>query len=126
MDRQFFRSAAQIGQGVHRVHHRLGIRHTDHSGKTSRRRRGGTGNDILFIGQAGVSEMNMDIHQSRGYNLTCGVNHLLIALRPGKLAQGLDPAVLQKKIQRLVGPGGRVYHTSVFNQDHSAAPFRYS
>ena len=97
------------------VHCGLGVCHAGHGGDAPPGSGGGSGKNILFVGQPRVPEMDMHIHQAGTHHHSGGVNDL-IGLRPDVPLQLEHPAVFHIQVQNGDGAAHRVHHPAVLNQ----------
>ena len=114
--RMLSRLVFHIIDTVRIVNDRFCVRHCKHRCHTTLGCRHRTGDDILLMGQARISEMHMHIDQTRHYITACRVDHFRGAVRNLLLNLG-DPAVLDQHVTDLVQPAVRIDDMSVFNQD---------
>ena len=96
------------------VHCGAGVGHAGHGGDAATGGRVGAGDDILLIGEAGVPEVDMHIHQARGDGQTGGVDDLVSLCLQAALNQD-DLSVLNQDILKYDGGGHRVDHPPVFD-----------
>ena len=60
----------------------------------------------------------MDVNEARRYDTAVCIDHLLIASVIFHFSDGLYLSAINDNIQNLISLTFRIYHTSVFNQNH--------
>ena len=97
------------------VHHRIGVGHTGHGRYSPPGGGGCSGKDVLFIGQARVPEMDVQVHQPGTDHQPGGVDHP-VSLRLNVLLQLEHLSILDVQVQNGDCPIHRVHHPAVLNQ----------
>ena len=123
MDSRLFALLQNIAQGFFIINQRLCICHADHRSKASLCGRGCSCMDILLIGQTRISEMHMNVYQTRRSHQAGSVNDLLIlCLRSSshtiRRADFSDDSILNYKICSAVCLSSRVQHPASLNKYH--------
>ncbi len=118
-----FRLFDDVAYGLGAINDGLGVGHAGQTGHTAPGGSGGTGDNVFLVGETGVAQMDVHIHQTGGDAQAAGVDdpvdlHIQTALEHGNLAV-LDIQVLHQH-----NAGDRVDDSSVFDQNlHIVPPF---
>ena len=82
MDAGFPAFFQHIGKCLFIVHRRPGVCHQHHRRVAALCRRTGTRGNVFLVSKTGVTEMGMDIHQSRCRHKPGSINHLKVFRQP--------------------------------------------
>ena len=64
-----------IFEGFHVINRRFGVGHADHGGESACGSGSGTGMNIFLIGKSRITEVHVNINESRSHHKTGGVDH---------------------------------------------------
>ena len=98
------------------ISHRLRIGHGNNGGISPMRCRARTCDNILLVCQSRVTQMYMQINQSRQYITPLRINHFILRSRLQVLSHLADAPFLNIKVQHLIGIRCRVQYMSVSDQ----------
>ena len=113
-DRQLLCPFQNVIQYLCTVHHRLCICHTNHCGDTSVKGRPASCLHIFFVCKSRVSEMHMDIDQTRSHDHAFCVYDLFI-ISCFCISYTFNLSIGKNKIGHFIKSGFRVHDSSVFN-----------
>ena len=106
--------AEHIAHLLRAVHRGAGVGHAGQGGDPAPGGGGAAGDDILLVGEAGVPQVYVHIHQARADHQPRGVHHLVRLPLQAPLQQG-DPSVLDQNILQQDGVRHRMDHPSMFD-----------
>ena len=104
-----------IAHPLRAIDHRFGVGHAGDGGKAAMGSSVGAGNNVLFIGKTGVTEVNMDINKAGADRQSGGIQYLS-ALALQILANTYDLAVFDQDIGNMLGTQHRINQITIFNQ----------
>lgn len=97
------------------VHHRIGVGHAGHRSNAAVSGGGSTGKNVFFVGEAGVTQMYVHVHQTGAHHKTVRIDYL-VSLLTNILFQLDHFSVFDIQVLDGYGAAYRVHDSSVFDQ----------
>lgn len=115
-----------VSKGLPVVYGGPGVSHHHYGGKAPGGRRCRPGHYVLLLGEAGIAEMDMDIHQARSRQQPLRVDYLAALLRLLQPRPDPQDSVPRREDVQLSFPAGfGVYHISVLYEQHVIPPVAF-
>ena len=112
---QFCCFVMHISDPIPLVNDRFRIRHCKNRSKPTLCSCLGSGNNILFIGQSRISQMDMKIDQPRHYITSTCINHFIPVGWSDVFTYLLYLSAFNIKIAYLIRTGCRIYNATILN-----------